>query len=324
MTNPTNPKILPADFVSRLELIFPTKQLDSVLRTFAQPPKTIFRCNNIKNTTEQLLDLLTKSGIECNPLNGINGAFYVPENQRRALTKSIACMEGRLYIQNPSSMLPPVILSPKPGEEVLDLAAAPGGKTIHMADLMQNNGRIGAVEPVKKRFFRLKENLQRAGATVVKIYLKDGRSVGRQCPERFDRVLLDAPCTGEGLFDINNPKTTAFWSEKKIREMARKQLGLFHSAIQSLKIGGTLVYSTCTFAPEENEGIVDQILKKYGTAIEVIELEIPGPETEQAMRQWRNIQFNEQVTRARRIVPDGLYEGFFICKMLKTGVTHPA
>ena len=323
MTNLINPKLFPTDFVSRLELIFPTKQLDSVLRTFAQPPKTVFRCNNIKNATEQLPDLLAQSGIKCTPLNRIKGAFSVPENQRRALTESTACMEGRLYIQNPSSMLPPMILSPKPGEEVLDLAAAPGGKTIHMADLMQNNGRIGAVESVKKRFFRLKENIERAGVDIVTTYLKDGRSVGRQCPERFDRVLLDAPCTGEGLFNLNNPKTTAFWSEKKIREMARKQLGLFHSAIQSLKIGGTLVYSTCTFAPEENEAIVDQILKKYGTAIEVVEMEIPEPDTEKGIRNWRNIQFNEQVTRARRIVPDDLYEGFFICKLVKTNVTHP-
>ena len=322
MTNPINPKFLPTDFVARLELIFPTKQLDSVLRTFAQSPKTVFRCNNIKNTTGQLHDLLAQSGIKCTPLNRVKGAFFVPENQRRALTESTACMEGRLYIQNPSSMLPPMILSPKPGEEVLDLAAAPGGKTIHMADLMQNNGRIGAVESVKKRFFRLKENIERAGADIVTTYLKDGRSVGRQCPERFDRVLLDAPCTGEGLFDLNNPKTTAFWSEKKIREMARKQLGLFHSAIQSLKIGGTLVYSTCTFAPEENEAIVDQILKKYGTAIEVVEVKIPGPDTEQGIRQWRNLQFNEQVSRACRIVPDSLFEGFFICKMVKTNVTH--
>ena len=116
MTNPIDPKLFPTDFVSRLELIFPTKQLDSVLRTFAQPPKTVFRCNNIKNATEQLPDLLAQSGIKCTPLNRIKGAFSVPENQRRALTESTACMEGRLYIQNPSSMLPPIIFRPFSGQ----------------------------------------------------------------------------------------------------------------------------------------------------------------------------------------------------------------
>ena len=145
----------------------------------------------------RLPDLLAQSGIKCTPLNRIKGAFSVPENQRRALTESTACMEGRLYIQNPSSMLPPMILSPKPGEEVLDLAAAPGGKTIHMADLMQNNGRIGAVESVKNRFFRLKENIERAGVDIVTTYLKDGRSVGRQCPEPVSYTHLTLPTNRE-------------------------------------------------------------------------------------------------------------------------------
>ena len=108
-----------------------------------------------------------------------------------------------------------------------------------------------------------------------------------------------------------------------LHKVSLNSMGHLFYAIQSLKIGGTLVYSTCTFAPEENEAIVDQILKKYGTAIEVVEMEIPEPDTEKGIRQWRNIQFNEQVTRARRIVPDGLYEGFFICKLVKTNVTHP-
>ena len=322
MTTTININNLPKEFISRLEVIFPDKHLDSVLKSFIQSKKTVFRCNGLKTTSSQVSKLLSQSGISCIPVDGVNGAFLVPGDQRRALTESEAFRDGHVYIQNPSSMIPPTILDPKPGEEVLDLAAAPGGKTIHIADLMQNNGRIGAVESVKKRFFRLKENIKRADANIVKLYLKDGRSVGRQCPERFDRVLLDAPCSGEGLFDLSNPKTYAFWSEKKIREMIRKQIRLFDSAIQALKTGGTLVYSTCTFAPEENEGVIDQILRKYGSTIEVVAVEIPGSNIERGLKKWRNIQFNEQVALARRVVPNDVYEGFFICKIVKRKPTH--
>ena len=114
MTTTLNIKNLPKEFISRLEVIFPEKHLDSVLKSFIQSKKTVFRCNGLKTTTAQLSELLFQSGIRCIPLDEVTGAFLVPEDQRRALTESKAFRDGHLYIQNPSSMIPPIILDPKP------------------------------------------------------------------------------------------------------------------------------------------------------------------------------------------------------------------
>jgi 16S rRNA (cytosine1407-C5)-methyltransferase len=109
-------------------------------------------------------------------------------------------------------MLAPLALAPRPGETVLDLAAAPGGKTLQLAALMQNSGRLSAVEAVKGRFFRLRANLERGGVTNARTFLMDGRAVGRKCPEMFDRVLLDAPCSSEARFSRLDPRSWAHWS----------------------------------------------------------------------------------------------------------------
>ena len=124
----------------------------------------------------------------------------------------------------------------KPEESVLDLAA--GGKTLQMACMMNNQGALSAVEPVKNRFFKLKANLEQQGASFVKTYLTDGRTVGGKCPERFDRVLLDAPCSSESRFTQLNPDSWSHWSIKKVKEVARKQKKLLMSALYSLKPGG--------------------------------------------------------------------------------------
>ena len=148
-------------------------------------------------------------------------------------------------------------------------------------------------------------------------YLKDGARVWRQCPEQFDRVLLDAPCSSEGKFRADAPKTWAYWSEKKIAEMNRKQRKLLYSAVRCLKPGGVLVYSTCTFAPEENEEVVDRALVQFGDALDVDDIELPFDNTVPGLAQWRGKTFDQRLRRARRIVPQDGMEGFFVCRLRK-------
>lgn len=312
---------LPEPFQQRLQAIVPAKRLAACWASFSQVPATVFRVNTLKGAVESVCSELEAQGFLLAALSWKADAFRVPDEQRRALTESEAFATGRIYIQNPSSMVPPLVLNPQPGEEILDLAAAPGGKTLQMAAMMGNEGRIGAVEAVRGRFFRLRDNIARAGAENIQTYLKDGAGVWRQCPERFDRVLLDAPCSGEGLFQVHNERSFAYWSEKKISEMVRKQRRLLKSAIHCLKPGGELVYSTCTFAPEENEAVVSRALAKFAGALEVEEIELQLDAMEPGLEAWQNKTFDPALRRARRIIPDGVMEGFFVCKLRKVQTT---
>ena len=312
---------LPAAFVERLRLILEPEQVDQALSAFAGDRATAFRANTLKVAGPGLVEELERDGLSPTPLQWKADAFTIPPAQRRALTAAAACRDGRLYIQNPSSMLIPLILDPQPGEEVLDLCAAPGGKTSQMAAMMANRGRIAAVESVRSRFFRLRANLERAGVEIADTYLRDGSSVWRQCRERFDAVLLDAPCTSEGRFRLDEPDSYALWRPGKVRELQRKQRRLLFSAVQSLRPGGRLVYSTCTFAPEENELVVDGILRRFGAALEIEAIAAPVAGVSSGLTGWRRKLLDPSLERALRILPDELMEGFFVCRLFKRAST---
>ncbi|WP_137938306.1 RsmB/NOP family class I SAM-dependent RNA methyltransferase [Chitinivorax sp. B] len=308
---------LPAIFVERLQHIIPTDKLAEVLASFSQPAMTVFRVNTLKATPLDVCEELRVVGLNPMPIDWQPLAFQVPEEQRRPLTETAAFYEGRLYVQNLSSQLAPLILDPQPGETILDLAAAPGGKTSQMAAMMQNQGILSAVEPVRDRFFRLKANLQQQGVTIARTYMTDGRSVGAKCPEMFDRVLLDAPCSSEARFDANDADSVAHWSLQKVKEVSHKQKRLLSAAIHSLKPGGTLVYSTCSFAPEENERIVEAQLKSFGDAIAIQPIDLPIGNWQAGLPEWDGKVFHPDIQHCRRILPDAMMDGFFICKLIK-------
>jgi NOL1/NOP2/sun family putative RNA methylase len=312
---------LPTLFRQRLESILPPDRFDPCWQTFHRPPATVFRVNLLKTDAESLIPELHTAGLTPTPLPWNPDAFAIPDAQRRCLTETDACRQGRLYIQNPSSMVPPLVLDPAPDEWILDLTAAPGSKTLQLAAIMGNRGKISAVELVRSRFFRLRDNLALGGATNVQTYLKDGTRVWRNCPEQFDRVLLDAPCSSEGRFYTEDPKSFAYWSKKKIAEMSRKQKRLFYSAVQSLKPGGILVYSTCTFAPEENERIVQRALEQFPDALRIEPIDLPLIDFQEGLVEWDGKDLHPELKKAARILPDDLMEGFFICKLRKLDTT---
>lgn len=308
---------LPAEFLQRLTAIVPPSWYDQVFATFHQHRTCSFRVNTLRSSTADALAELSALDISASPVPWCAEAFVVPHGQRSLLSTSAAFSEGRIYIQNLSSMAPVLLLNPRPGEQVLDLAAAPGGKTLHLAALMENRGWISAVEAVKDRFFRLKANVETFGASIVHTYLRDGRTVGLACPEHFDRVLLDAPCSSEARFHADNPASWQFWSPTKIREAARKQKPLLFSAWQSLKPGGTMVYCTCSFAPEENEAMVAALLKKYGDAVDILPLELPFANTIPGLTHWLGKEFDPRLERTRRILPDAFMDGFYLAHLRK-------
>ncbi len=309
---------LPDLFLRRLGHIVPAAMLPPVLASFRQTKAVTFRINTLRGEVEEIRKGLLQAGFSLSPLPWPGYAFEVPPEQKRALTESIFFSQGWIYIQNPSSLLAVETLAPRPGEEILDLCAAPGGKTSHLAMLMGDQGRIAAVEPVRERYFRLRANLQRLGITIARCYRMDGRSVGRKTPERFDRVLIDAPCSSEARFRTEDPDSFAHWGLRKIRECARKQKRLLMAGADALKPGGRLLYCTCSFAPEENEAVVDHVLRRL-EHLRVVPIELPaaGLQMQNGLDRWQEDRFDPQVRHAVRILPDRRFDGFFLCLMEK-------
>jgi len=309
--------MLPTEFTERLRRILPPESCERVLETFHHPKGTTFRVNPLKCDAERLQKELEASGLHPEPVAWLPGAFRLPAEERRPLTEHEAFYDGRLYIQNLSSMLAPLMLNPRPGERVLDLAAAPGGKTLMMAGMMEDRGWLSAVEPVRERFHKLRRNIETAGARNIHTYMKDGRSVGRAVPESFDRVLLDAPCSSEAKFSTLRPQSFAFWSLRKIKESQKLQKRLILSAWNALRPGGRLLYSTCSFAPEENEAVVDFLLHKKEDA-RLLPLTLPIDNALPGLNSWEGKDFRDEVSQSRRILPDHEMDGFFLALLEKS------
>ena len=309
---------LPEAFTERLQAIVPADRFEGVMAAFGRPAATGFRVNTLKATSSDVRALLEAEGIALQEVPWKPDALWVEAGERAALLASAAYQAQAIYVQNLASMVPPHVLRPLPGERVLDLAAAPGSKTLQMACMMANQGEIAAVEVVKGRFFKLRANLEAQGATAVRTFLQDGTKVWRYRPEHFDRVLLDAPCSSEGRFHLSDPQTYAYWSPRKIKEMARKQKRLLYSAVQCLRPGGTLVYSTCSFAPEENEAMLDKTLRRFGDALRLEPLDLELENMQPPLESWHGRPFKRDLQHARRLLPTETMEGFFVAKLRKT------
>lgn len=315
---------LPAVFLERLKRLVPEAALPRVMEAFAKPRLTAFRINTLRASRQQVLEALSAEGLHPQPVPWYADAFWVKAEAREALLRSMPYQTQQLYVQDLASMLPPLVLAPTPNARVLDLCAAPGSKTLQLACLMQGQGEIAAVEVVRSRFYRLKANVEAQGAPNVRLFLQDGRRVGRYRPEYFDYVLVDAPCSAEGRFHLSEPETFAYWSLRKIEEMARKQYRLLVSAVESLRPGGVLVYATCTLAPEENEAVLDRLLRTFNGALVLEPLTLPLEDQLPGLSAWQGRTFHPDLHHARRILPSTAMEGFFLCRLRKCTSTRRA
>jgi 16S rRNA (cytosine1407-C5)-methyltransferase len=312
---------LPEAFRDRLEKIVPREKLDQIVETFDSPKNVTFRVNTLKSTPQLLEAKLTAANIAFETITWglLDGVYKIKSEDKQALTQTSMFYEGELYIQNLSSMIPPLLLSPKPEETVLDLAAAPGGKTLMLAGMMQNTGWLSAVEMQRERFFRMCDNLKTQGVTNAHTYMTDGRSVGKKCPEMFDRILLDAPCSSEARFKTHDPKSMSYWSIHKVKETSKLQQRMLLSAYDALKVGGRLVYSTCSFSPEENESPLNYLLKRHGDHLRTLPINLPFDNIQKPLEKWGKETYDERIQNAVRILPTDTIDGFFICLLEKLG-----
>lgn len=307
---------IPPLLTARWREIWPEDQADTLLASFALPKECTFRVQSLRGDPLATLDAVRALGLDPTPVEGTTDGFSLPASARDVLVRSAPAMDGRVYIQDPASWVPVHLLDPQPGEEILDLCAAPGGKSLHIADRMQNRGRLACVEAIRDRFFRMKANLDRGGVRIAALYMKDGRHVGGAVPARFDRVMLDAPCSSEAGIEAADPDTWKHWSERKLAECSRKQHGLIRSAWTALKPGGTLVYATCTFAPEEDELVVDGLLRERDDA-DLVASVWPWTATQPGLTRWRGQELDPRLALALRVLPGPRYGGFFCATLRK-------
>ncbi len=317
------PNDFPEGFTTRLAQLMPPEGVTSTIESLSGIDVVALRANTLLAPAEATFAELAAMGIDFRRVEWSSCAATIRAEQKLQLTTSAAVLTGRVYVQALSSQLAPLVLDPQSGETVLDLAAAPGGKTLQMAAMMGGLGSLAAVEPVAKRWFALRDNIRRASAEgFVKLYRTDGREVGRKTPERFDAVMLDAPCTSEARFVAGDPTSWRYWGPKKIAESARKQKALLRSAIDATRIGGRIVYATCSFAPEENEAVVDHTLRRLGDAVLVESFELPVGNTQPGITKWQGKSYAADVALSQRIIPSRYLTGFYLAKFVKLKSTR--
>jgi len=274
-----------------------------------------FRVNTLKAKRDEILLLLKDLKIKSLPF--YNNGFLLQEKTR--FGNHITHNLGMIYIQEIASMIPVVVLDPKPDEVVLDLCAAPGSKTTQIAQSMENSGLLVANEINRKRAQGLIHNIKRCGLLNEAVIILRGQRIDKILPDYFDRILIDAPCSAEGT--IRKSKAVLYhWGLKNIQRMAKIQKGLIVSGFRALQPGGTMVYSTCTLAPEENEGVVAYLLDRFPEA-EIMPITIPNFKIRPGITKWQGETFDKRLKSCARILPqDNDTAPFFIARIIKRGV----
>lgn len=275
------------------------------------------RVNPLKGKPEETLQTMRALGWQGEPVGWCDNAFTITEGYEQLRDSELAG-QGLIYIQNSSSWLPVVALNPQPGERVLDVCAAPGGKTSHIAALMRGKGSITANDNSRPRLMRLQRNLERLGASAAYTLHDATQLVRRFEDQQFDRILIDAPCSGEGLVNLDDAKSLDTWSIAHIKRLSQLQKRIISQAWQLLVPGGTLVYSTCTTAPEENEIVVDWLLRRTPDA-QLVEIVIDNPLLSPGIISWQERNLSPDLQKTRRILPNVTgQELFFVAKLTKS------
>lgn len=264
-------------------------------------PKTTIRINLLKNTKEGIEKLLEERNITFKEGN-LKDFLYL-ENVKD-ITGLDLYKKGLFTMQDEAAGLTAIVLSPKEGEKILDCCSAPGGKTTHIAEIMNNKGKILAWDLYKNRLNLVKENAERLGIDIIKTEENDSSILKDEYIQSFDKVLLDVPCLGLGVM---RRKPDIKWQRKKedIEEINKIQYKILSNCSKYVKKGGIIVYSTCSIISQENENIVNKFVKEN-------DFEIMNPNSEEIGKYSMNIK-NNMIT----LYPDQNNDGFFICKLRK-------
>jgi NOL1/NOP2/sun family putative RNA methylase len=276
-----------------------------------------FRVNLSKAKPAEILESLENQGFRI--IKGPLANSYVITHLKGHISDTPEFIEGKIYVQELSSMIPPLVLDPQETDKIMDMASAPGSKTTQMADLTNSKAEIVALEKHPIRIKTLEHNIKLQGYENVRVVQGNGIKFDRRNPqytEYFDKVLADVPCSTEGSINITNPRSYKNWNIHKRKDMSRIQKGILMSGIRMLKPGGTLVYSTCTYGMEENELVLEWLLEKM-PELKIEKLDLKLQNTLNGIAKWEGKPLNAKIKNAARILPNEMFSGFFVAKIVK-------
>lgn len=276
-----------------------------IIDGYTKKRKVTLRVNTIKTNIKNICDVLNKNNIKYEKTILYEDALIILDTDESQIRKLNIYENGEIYLQSLSSMLPPIILEPKQKKDILDMAAAPGGKTTQIAALTENNANITACEINKLRAERLKYNLEKQGVSSASVIITDARKLDDFFS--FDQILLDAPCSGSGTISLEDEEKNIVFTKEFADKLEKTQTNLLNKAINLLKKGSEMVYSTCSILYEENESIIQKMLNDK--KVEVIPIKLNGLEQIQTLP--------SKIEGTICVCPNELYEGFFVAKLKK-------
>ena len=297
---------IPEFLIEKLENEYGEEVANIIIDGYKVKRKTTLRINTLKSTLDNVKKCLEENHIIIKKSSFWENALIIENADENIIRKLDIYKNGEIYLQSLSSMIPPIVLEPKENEDILDMTAAPGGKTTEIAAISNNKSHITACEMNKIRFERLKYNIEMQGAKCVYVMQKDSRQIDNFFS--FDKILLDAPCSGSGTISINDKNLKTSFTEKLLNKSIVNQKQLINKAIKVLKKGGELIYSTCSVLKEENEFIINDVLKNNSN-LEIVRIEFKGLEELPILK--------TSIVGTICLMPTDEYEGFFVAKIKK-------
>ncbi|MGM3162995.1 16S rRNA (cytosine(1407)-C(5))-methyltransferase RsmF [Dickeya undicola] len=312
------PASLTPDFLTAMQAIMPAHlSMDAFIDACQRPLRRSIRVNTLKISVPDFLALVAPYGWELEAVPWCDEGFWLLNADEEALRlgNALEHLAGLFYIQEASSMLPvsALFMANDTPARVLDMAAAPGSKTTQIAARLNNQGLIVANEYSASRVKVLHANLHRCGVSNTALTHFDGRVFGNALPETFDAILLDAPCSGEGVVR-KDPAAMSHWSLESITDIAATQRELILSAFHALKPGGVLIYSTCTLNHQENQQVCRWLMQQFPNACETESLEGLFPQAHRALTEEGFLHVFPQIYDS---------EGFFVARLRKTAGVPP-
>lgn len=296
---------IPEFFKENLMKNYKEDELKKIIEGYTKQRKTTLRINTTKTTLNDVKTILKNKGIIYNEVSWYRNALIIENATEIEIKKLDIYEKGEIYLQSLSSMIPPIIVNPKVCENILDMTAAPGGKTTQMANLSDNKAMITACEKNKIRADRLRYNLEKQGANHVNVMLEDARKLSDFFS--FDKILLDAPCSGSGTLNLNDENIEKYFTKELVDRSVKTQKELLTKAAKIVKKGGEIIYSTCSILKEENEEVVKEVIEKEN--LEIIPID---------MLLFKDVSLlSTKIEGTMCVLPNELYEGFFVAKLKK-------
>ncbi len=297
--------MIPQFLYEMLENQYGNELTHKIVEGYCQKRPVTLRVNTLKTNINTIKQLLNKESITFEEISWNENALVLQNVNESKVRELEMYKNGEIYLQSLSSMMPVIAIQPKAKENILDMAAAPGGKTTQIAALTNNEAFITACEKNKIRAERLKYNIEKQGATSVNVLVEDSRNLSSYFS--FDKILLDAPCSGSGTIYLEDENLEKVFTEELVQRSIKTQYELLKKAVNILKLGQEMLYSTCSILEDENENNVQKLLKTNEVEIVPIDKNL-----------FSGAPFlKTSIEGTISICPSNLYEGFFMAKLKK-------